>query len=154
MVEPQENALPKRKEIALKTPRKIALVVVVTLMVGSVGIASAAPPLKTAAGSNAEAHNNEGITSYKNGNWKAGHDHFKEAVEADPKSAEAHYNLALALDKMGEHMSAARHFKMAADLGKENPDIQNSSILNAHLKMLPGEPSTAPPSAPGDFSVN
>ena len=52
------------------------------------------------------------------------------------KCLAAHYNLALALDKLGQHMSAAKHFKMAADLGQNNPEIQNSGILKAHLKML------------------
>ncbi|MEW6542117.1 MAG: hypothetical protein AB1411_00740 [Nitrospirota bacterium] len=30
---------------------------------------------------------------------------------------------------------AAEHFKKAHELGKNNPDIQNSGILKAHLKM-------------------
>ena len=62
--------------------------------------------------------------------------HFIKAVEADPASAEAHYNLALALDKTDKHMEAANEFLMAQDLGKDNPDIQNSKILQGHLKML------------------
>ncbi len=118
---------------------ELALVAVVTVAIGIfawTGIGNAAPPLKTAAGSTAEAHNNEGIEQYNQEDWQDAQGHFKEAVKADPQSGEAHYNLALALDKMGEHMSAAKHFKMAADLGQGNPEIENSRILKAHLKML------------------
>ena len=61
--------------------------------------------------------------------------HFSEAAKADPQSAEAHYDLALALDKAGDHKAATEHFKTAYDLGKNNPEIQNSGILKAHLKM-------------------
>lgn len=114
----------------------MGILTVVIGVFGSAGTGSAAPALKTAAGSAAAAHNNEGIEHYNQGHWDIAYDHFKEAVKADPQSAEAHYNMALALDKLGEHMSAAKHFKMAADLGQGNPEIQNSKILKAHLKML------------------
>ena len=58
------------------------------------------------------------------------------ALKAAPGSkAEAHYDVALALDKTGDHKAATEHFKTAYDLGKNNPDIQNSGILKAHLKM-------------------
>ncbi len=115
----------------------MAVVAIVTVVMGGIGYAgSAAPALKTAPGSTAEAHNNEGISEYNLAYWEDAYKHFQEAVNADPQSAEAHYNLALALDKMGEHMNAAKHFKVAADLGQDNPEIQNSRILKAHLKML------------------
>ena len=112
--------------------------IAILLMVGfGIGLAGqAVPPLKTAADSPAAVHNNAGIDEYDQGYWKEAANHFQEAVTADPNSAESHYNLALALDKMGEHMEAAKHFKQAADLGKENPEIQNSKILKGHLKML------------------
>jgi Tfp pilus assembly protein PilF len=61
--------------------------------------------------------------------------HFTEAANADPKSAEAHYNLALVLDKDGDHKAATEHFKTASELGKNNPEIQESGVLKAHLKM-------------------
>jgi len=114
------------------------ILIAIWLMVGNgIGLAGeAVPPLKTAADSPAAAHNNAGIDEYTQGYWKEAAAHFQEAVTADPKSAETHYNLALALDKLGEHMEAAKHFQQAADLGKENPDIQNSKILKGHLKML------------------
>ena len=41
----------------------------------------------------------------------------------------------LALDKTGDHKGATEHFKKAHELGKANPEIQNSGILKAHLKM-------------------
>jgi Flp pilus assembly protein TadD len=94
-----------------------------------------AVPLKTAPGSNAEMHNNEGIEHFKQGHWDVAKTHFAEAAKADPKSAEAHYNLALVLDKAGDHKGATEHFKTAYDLGKDNHDIQESGILKAHLKM-------------------
>lgn len=130
---------------------QIGLFTVLTLLLavfGSVGTGEAATPLTTASGSSAKAHNDEGIEHYNQGHWDIAYEHFQEAVKADRASAEAHYNLALALDKMGRHGEAANHFKMAADLGKENPDIQRSKILQAHLKMLGDDVSTAPPGPP------
>ena len=94
-----------------------------------------APALKTAPGSKAEAHNLEGMDHYNQGHFDVALKHFQEAAKTAPDSAEAHYNLALALDKTGDHKGATEHFKMAYDLGKSNPDIQNSGILKAHLKM-------------------
>jgi len=93
-----------------------------------------APALKTTAGSKAETHNTEGIDHYNQQHWDVAKKHFMEAVKSDPSSAEAHYNLALALDKSGDHKSAIDHFHKAKDLGKDNPDIQQSEILQAHLK--------------------
>jgi Flp pilus assembly protein TadD len=92
-------------------------------------------PLKVAAGSKAESHNNEGIEHYGQKHWDVAKKHFTGAAEADPQSAEAHYNLALALDKSGDHKGATEHFQKAYDLGKGNPDIAGSGILKAHLKM-------------------
>ena len=104
----------------------------------AVGTAEAGAPaaLMTAPDSKANAHNTEGIDHYNQEHWGVAHEHFMQAVEADPESAQAHYNLALALDKMGQHGDAAQHFKKASDLGKDNPEIQNSKILQGHLKML------------------
>lgn len=94
-----------------------------------------AAPLKVAAGSAGESHNNEGIEHYNQGHWDVAKKHFMGAAEADPKSAQAHYNLALALDKSGDHKGATEHFQKAYDLGKDNPEIAGSGILKAHLKM-------------------
>ena len=90
------------------------------------------PPLKTAPGSNAAKHNDEGIAHYNQGHWDVARKHFAEAVKADPKSAEAHYNLALAFDHLDDHDNAAIHFTHAFDLGKNNPEIRNSGILKEH----------------------
>lgn len=93
-----------------------------------------APALPTAAGSKAETHNKEGIEHYNQQHWDVAKKHFMEAVKADPSSAEAHYNLALSLDKSGDHKTAINHFHKAKELGKDNPEIQQSEILQAHLK--------------------
>lgn len=93
-----------------------------------------APALKGSAGSKAEQHINEGIEHYSKGHWDVAKKHFQEAVNADPSSGEAHYDLALSLDKSGDHKTAIEHFKKALELGKDNPDIQQSDILHAHLK--------------------
>lgn len=92
-------------------------------------------PLKAMAGSKAESHITAGIEHYSKGHWDVAKTHFMEAAKADPKSAEAHYNLALVLDKAGDHTGATEHFKTALELGKGNPEIQNSDILKKHLKM-------------------
>jgi len=107
------------------------------LLAGTVSadMGKGASPLKTMTGSKAETHNGEGIEHYGQGHWDVAMKHFMEAAKADPKSAEAHYNLALTLDKTGDHKGATEHFKTAYDLGKVNPEIQNSGILKAHLKM-------------------
>lgn len=101
-----------------------------------VGTAGAADPLATAADSKANEPNNQGMEAYKGDDVEKAHGAFTQAVEADPESAEAHYNLALVLDKMGQHGEAAAEFKKAQDLGKDNPDIQNSEILKAHVKKM------------------
>ena len=102
---------------------------------GWADMGSAAPALKTKAGSPAESHNMEGIEHYGKGHWDVAKEHFVAAAKADPQSAEAHYNVALALDKLGDHKGATEHFRMAKDLGKGNADIENSQVLKAHLKM-------------------
>ena len=94
-----------------------------------------AEPLKAQAGSKAETHINTGIEHYGMGHWGVANNHFLEAEKADPHSAEAHYNVALVLDKTGDHVGATTHFKRAKELGKNNADIQNSEILNKHVKM-------------------
>jgi len=93
-----------------------------------------APAIPATTGSKAETAINEGMAHYNQGHWDVAKKHFQEAVQADQRSAEAHYDLALALDKSGDHKSAIEHFKAALDLGKNNPEIQNSGILQAHLK--------------------
>ena len=93
-----------------------------------------APALKGPSGSKAEQHINEGIEHYAKGHWDVAKKHFQEAVKTDPASAEAHYDLALSLDKSGDHKTAIEHFKKALELGKDNPDIQQSEILHAHLE--------------------
>src|SRR6266487_8344 len=92
----------------------------------------AAPALKVAPGSKAEAHVKEGIEHYDQGHYDVALKHFTSAVKDDPESAEAHYDAALALDKSGDHAAATEHFKKAAELGKNNPEIANSGILKAH----------------------
>ena len=115
----------------------IAFVALMGLGIGT-AVAGGPPALMTAADSKAHAANNEGIEHYNQEHWDVALGHFKKAVEADPASAEAHYNLALTLDKTDKHKEAAMEFKKAQDLGKDNPDIQNSKILLGHVKMLKG----------------
>ena len=120
--------------------KKIFGILIVICMVAGLAMEGGAwdkgtvPPLKTAPGSEAAKHNQEGIEHYNQHHWDVAQKHFAEAVKADPKSAEAHYNLALALDNANNHKSATEHFKKAFELGKNNPDIQNSGILNDHIK--------------------
>ncbi|MDF0644739.1 MAG: tetratricopeptide repeat protein [Nitrospira sp.] len=92
-------------------------------------------PLKAAAGSKGETHVAEGIMHYEKGHMDEAKKHFTAAAQADPQSTEAHYDVALVLDKTGDHKGAIEHFKKAQELGKNNPDIQNSEILKKHVKM-------------------
>ncbi len=117
---------------------RVAVLAMGALLLGGTAWADmgkGATPLRTATGSKAETHNTEGIEHYGQGHWDVAMKHFMEAAKADQKSAEVHYNVALVLDKTGDHKGATEHFKTAYDLGKGNPDIQNSGILKAHLKM-------------------
>lgn len=116
----------------------IAFFAMVGLGIGT-AVAGGPAALMTAAESKAHAANNEGIEHYNQEHFDVALGHFTKAVEADPASAEAHYNLALALDKTDKHKEAAMEFKKAQDLGKDNPDIQNSKILLGHVKMLKGD---------------
>jgi Flp pilus assembly protein TadD len=116
----------------------LAAVTIWIVMSGAMGWADmgkAAPALKAAPGSKAEAHLKEGIEHYDQGHFDVAVKHFTAGAKEDPQSAEAQYDVALALDKLGDHKAATEHFKKAADLGKNNPEIQNSAILKAHLKM-------------------
>lgn len=116
-----------------------ATVTVLSLMLttglGWADMGKGAVPLKAAAGSKAESHINQGIEHYEKGHWDVAEKHFSEAAKDDPKCAEARYDVALVLDKKGDHAGATKHFKTAYDLGKDNPEIQNSDILKKHLKM-------------------
>ena len=105
----------------------------ITVAVGA-DMSKTVPALKAAEGSKAQSVIVEGIAHYNKAHWDIAEQHFREAVNADPQSAEAHYDLALALDKVGNHSRAIEHFKKAQELGKDNPDIQNSDILHGHLK--------------------
>ncbi len=102
--------------------------------IASADMNKTAPALSAPPGSKAESAIKEGTMHYEQGHWDIAKKHFERAVQADERSAEAHYNLALALDKAGDHQAAIQHFKAAQEYGKDNPQIQNSGILQAHLK--------------------
>jgi Tfp pilus assembly protein PilF len=106
----------------------------VTVSYADMGHGHDAMPLKAPAGSKAETHIAEGIMHYEKGHMDEAKKHFTAAAQADPQSAEAHYDVALVLDKTGDHKNAIEHFKKAQELGKDNPDIQNSEILKKHVK--------------------
>jgi tetratricopeptide (TPR) repeat protein len=84
-----------------------------------------APALPAPSGSKAESAIKEGMIHYEQGHWDVAKKHFEKAVQDD---------LALALDKSGDHQAAIQHFKAAQQYGKDSPEIQNSGILQAHLK--------------------
>jgi Tfp pilus assembly protein PilF len=124
------------KEVTVKRTVGMSIVLSGVLIAMSAGadMNKTAPAIPAPAGSKAEIAINEGIAHYNKNHWDVAKKHFQEAVQADQQSAEAHYNLALALDKSGDHKGAIEHFKAAKELGKDNPQIQNSGILQAHLK--------------------
>ena len=111
----------------------VAYTMVIGVAAGA-DVSKTMPALKAAEGSKAQSAIKEGIAHYNKTHWDVAEQHFREAVNADPESAEAHYDLALALDKGGNHTSAIEHFKKAQELGKDNPNIQDSAILHGHLK--------------------
>ena len=93
-------------------------------------------PLALAAGSNPEAntHNEEGISHYKEGHYDVALKHFREAGKIQPEPGEIHFNEALALDKLGDHGSATEHFKIAQQNANGNALILESEILLAHVQ--------------------
>jgi tetratricopeptide (TPR) repeat protein len=93
-------------------------------------------PLTLPADSDAEAntHNDEGISHYKEGHFDIALKHFRKAGETQTEIGEIHFNEALALDKLGDHVGASEHFKMAKANASGNTLILESKILLAHIQ--------------------
>ena len=93
-------------------------------------------PLNLPAESDPEAntHNEEGISHYKEGHFDIALKHFREAGKIQSEIGEIHFNEALALDKLGDHGSASEHFKMAQENANGNTLILESKILLAHIQ--------------------
>lgn len=97
--------------------------------------AGAETAIMAPAGSPGRMENDEGVSHYQQGHYDVAEVHFRKAIEADPNLAVAHFNLALALDKLNQHGKATDHFKKALELAPNDPQIAQSKILNAHVKM-------------------
>ena len=93
-------------------------------------------PLNLPAESDPEAntHNEEGISHYKEGHFDIALKHFREAGKIQSEIGESHFNEALALDKLGDHGGASEHFKIAQENANENALILESKILLAHIQ--------------------
>ena len=93
-------------------------------------------PLNLPAESDPEAntHNEEGISHYKEGHFDIALKHFREAGTIQSEIGEIHFNEALALDKLGDHGDAAKHFKVAEENANGNTLILESKILLAHTR--------------------
>ena len=93
-------------------------------------------PLNLPAESDPEAntHNEEGISHYKEGHFDIALKHFREAGKIQSAIGEIHFNEALALDKLGDHGDAAKHFKVAEENANGNTLILESKILLAHTR--------------------
>ena len=95
------------------------------------------PALKLPGGANTEAnkHNEEGISHYNQGHYDVALKHFHMASEIDPRIGESHYNEAISLDALGRHGEATNHFFVARQYAKGNLKILESGVLNAHAPM-------------------
>ena len=82
----------------------------------------------------ANTHNEEGISHYKEGHFDIALKHFREAGKIQSEIGEIHFNEALALDKLGDHGDAAKHFKVAEENANGNTLILESKILLAHTR--------------------
>ena len=93
-------------------------------------------PLNLPAESDPEAntHNEEGISHYKEGHFDIALKHFREAGKIQSEIGEIHFNEALALDKLGDYGDAAKHFKVAEENANGNTLILESKILLAHTR--------------------
>ncbi|MGQ0811521.1 MAG: tetratricopeptide repeat protein [Nitrospiraceae bacterium] len=89
--------------------------------------------LMASADSAGRSENEEGVQHYQEKRWDLAEQHFRKAVETDPKLVEAHYNLGLTLDKMGDHDGATASFKMAAELSPRSSPMRESIILKEHI---------------------
>jgi Flp pilus assembly protein TadD len=95
------------------------------------------PALKFPSGANTDAnkHNEEGITHYNQGHFDVALKHFQIASKIDPSLGESHYNEALSLDALDRHGDATNHFYVARKHANGNAAILKSGILNAHAPM-------------------
>ena len=93
-------------------------------------------PLNLPAESDPEAntHNEEGISHYKEGHFDIALQHFREAGKIQSEIGEIHFNEALALDKLGDHGGASEHFKITQENANGNALILESKILLAHIQ--------------------
>ena len=98
---------------------------------------AADPALSFPSGANSEAnnHNEEGISHYNQGHFDVALKHFQMASKIDPSIGESHYNEALSLDAIDRHGEATNHFYAARKYANGNPAILKSGILNAHAPM-------------------
>jgi len=90
--------------------------------------------LPTESDPEANTHNKEGISHYKEGHFDIALKHFREAGKIQSEIGEIHFNEALALDKLGDHGDAAKHFKVAEENANGNTLILESKILLAHTR--------------------
>ena len=93
-------------------------------------------PLAFPEGSNGEAngHNEEGISHFKEGHYDVALKHFRAAPAIDSSLGEIHFNEAISLDKLGNHGAATKHFKVAQEKANGNKLILESNILLSHVK--------------------
>ena len=93
-------------------------------------------PLAFPEGSNPEAngHNEEGISHYKEGHYDVALKHFRAASAIDASLGEIHFNEAISLDKLGDHGAATKHFKVAQEKANGNKLILESNILLSHVQ--------------------
>jgi Flp pilus assembly protein TadD len=98
---------------------------------------AADPALKFPTGANTDAngHNEEGISHYNQGHFDVALKHFQMASKIDPSIGESHYNEALSLDALDRHGEATNHFYAARKYANGNSSILKSGILNAHAPM-------------------
>lgn len=71
----------------------------------------------------AQSFNDMGSRAFKQGNFQEAIEHFKEALQVEPKSVEAHNNLGLAFMEAGNFEEARVHF---SEVLKINPDDQKA----------------------------
>ncbi len=93
-------------------------------------------PLVLPEGANAEAnmHNEEGISHYKEGHYDVALKHFREASAIDSSTGEVHFNEAISLDKLRDHGGASEHFKVAQQRANGSTLILESKILLNHVQ--------------------
>jgi len=77
----------------------------------------------------ADAYVDAALASSELGLKQKEEEHYKKALELDPKNPDAHYNYSILLEELGRKNEADEHYKKALELDPTNPDIHDNYAI-------------------------